>query len=273
MIEEKRYLRDDVAGIIFTDESLHEYIEKIVSKALDIDIELVRNNLVLKSPRINANITVKNSIVDAIYEIEEGMINIEINYCYSKGVKAKNMRYICQLVLNQIPKKAKDKLKPIYQININNFDIFKRGRFIYRSVMMEESIHEVRDNFITIVDIDVDFLSKIDYTKIKEEESDSLEKLLYIFVCDNKERLDEVYIGDKIMDKVREKISCLTDDFAEGLYYDREELMKEAAKEMVEEEKALEIAKNLLNMDMNIEDIAKATGLTTIEIKRLQKED
>jgi len=46
----------------------------------------------------------------------------------------------------------------------------------------------------------------------------------------------------------------------------------EEGKNIGTKEKAIEIAKNLLNMKMSIKDISKATGLTEEEIKKLNEE-
>jgi len=256
--ENLRFLRDDVASIILTDESCMEYVERIVSSALNIDLNLIKNNLVLKSPRISANTHVKQSYVDSIYETDDIIINIEVNYSKGKSSNRKNMHYICHLVLKQTTPgmRQEQNLKPIYQININGYDYFKKGKFIYRSYIMEESIHEMRDDFITIIDINMDFLSKISYNRIKEEGEDSLERLLYVFVSNNYEIIDELYPNDEIMEKVKKKLSALTEDFAEGLYYDREEYINQVSFEMGKEEgieqgetnKMIEIAKNLLKL-------------------------
>ena len=67
--------------------------------------------------------------------------------------------------------------------------------------MREESINEKRDNMITIYDINLDYLRNIGYNKIKKGTIFNLEKILYIFICDNKYLLDEIYKGDKVMNK------------------------------------------------------------------------
>lgn len=48
----------------------------------------------------------------------------------------------------------------------------------------------------------------------------SLEKASYIFIFDDKERLDKVYKGDKLMKKLSEEKNSLLDDFDAMLYYD-----------------------------------------------------
>ena len=182
--EKTKYLEDKVASIIFTDESTREYVECIVSSALNIPLEIVKDNLTLLTPKVNSNINIQYSEVDAIYENNTSIINIEINYQNYNTLDVKNMKYVCHLVLKQTKINDKyPKLKPIYQININNFDVFNEGKFIYRSYIMEETLHKKRNDFISIIDINVDFLSNIDYNKIMEEEEYSLERMLYIFVC------------------------------------------------------------------------------------------
>ncbi len=272
--EKPRFLRQTRAGIILTDDSLHEYLERIVSSALEIDLELVKNKLVLQSSRINTNVNIKYSEVDAIYESDDIIINIEVNLTNQLTTNTKNMRYVCHLVLEQIPigLQKEYNLKPIYQININYYDIFNAGKFIYKSYIMEETLHRVRDNFFTIIDISIDFLANIDYNKIRNEEPDSLERLLYIFVCDNQDKLDSVYVGDEIMEKVRKKMSVLTEDFMEGLYYDREEYINQISYEEGKNQSKIEIAKNMLKENISIDIIAKVTGLTKEEITKLQKE-
>lgn len=58
------------------------------------------------------------------------------------------------MVLRQV-KKSKDynSINPVIQININNYDKFKEGDFVYKSQMIESKSGKVRDEIITIYDI------------------------------------------------------------------------------------------------------------------------
>ena len=268
---EKIYLKDKVASIIFTDIETRKYVEYVVSKALNIPLEIVKDNLELRTPRVNANINTQYSISDAIYENNTSIINIEINYQNYAKLAVKNMKYVCHLVLRQTKiNEQYPELKPIYQININNFDVFGEGKFIYRSSIMEESIHKKRNDFITIIDINVDFLREIDYNKIMEEEEYSLERLLYIFICKNKDILDKLYLEDEIMENVRKKLSALTEDFDKELYYNREELINEWSYDEGYKTRNNEIAKAMLQKNITIEDISEITGLSIDEIENLK---
>ena len=159
------------------------------------------------------------------------------------------------------------KLKPIYQICINNFDIFKKDKFIYRSYIMEETLHEKRNDMMSIIDINIDYLKKKNYTEI---EDGSLEKLLYIFVCNDKEILEKIYKGDEIMKKVVEKVSTLTDDFANELYYDKEEIINEYSYDLGVEETKIEIIKNLLRKNISEEDILEITNITIEQLEEIK---
>jgi len=149
-----------------------------------------------------------------------------------------------------------------------------------------------------IIDINMDYLKKLDYNKVKQVPNDSLEKLLYIFVCNDKNELDRLYEGNDIMKSLKEKLEELTENFDYGFYYDPKELEDATAFEAGEakgiaigeakgiaigeakgiaigetkgENKAkINIAKKLLAENVEISLIVKATGLTEEEIKKLK---
>ncbi len=161
-----KYLRDEVANIILTDEDCLEYVEAIIGSVLNIP----QNNFELKliTPRINTNTEdLKYSYADAIYESDQFIVNLEVNTSNSTTSQNKNIRYLCHLILKQVGKNAEDKFKKVNQININTYDIFKKNKFIYESKFMETSLHLLRDDDFTIFDINLDILSKISYNKIK----------------------------------------------------------------------------------------------------------
>ncbi|MCM1053745.1 MAG: hypothetical protein NC483_07215, partial [Ruminococcus sp.] len=124
--------------------------------------------------------------------------------------------------------------------------------------------------------INIDLLSKIPYNEIIEKEEDSLERLLYIFICEDKHNLDELYLNNKIMEVVRNKMVDLSKDFMDGLYYDYEAFKDREAYELGtnagRKERDIEIAKNLLIKNkLSYEDIRDATGLSLKDIEDLSK--
>ena len=269
--EEKKqvYLKDKVVNILLTDKDTRCYAEAIIAYAIDIPLEIVKDNLELITPRINDNVNTEYSMVDANYENDTSIINIEVNYRNTIKGRNRSMKYVCHLILKQIRKYNKGlNIKPIYQININNYDIYKKDKFIYKSYMMEETLHIKRDNMISIIDINMDFLKKKNYTEIKK--GNSLEKLLYILICEDKNELNKLYIGDGVMEKVREKLETLTDDFDNDLYYNLEEFQKEENYELGMKAKSIEIAKNLLRKNLSDKDIIEVTNITIEELKEIK---
>ena len=275
MKNEHKFLKDTVATVILTDESLRDYVTNIISKSTGIDYDLIDNNLVLDSKLVNVSSKTKFSEVDAIYHNDDIIFNIEVNLWKSLSTEKKNFRYICNSILKQVPPGSKDKYKKVYQININDYDILKKRDFIYQSSIMDEKYHEVRSDFIKIIDINMDYLRDKDYNEIKEAVG-SLDYLLYIFICNDENIREELYRSDKIMKKVNKRLEELNKDIEE-VYLNPEEIHNEIVFEEGEKigiekgakTKSLEIAKNLLNLGMNIEDILNATGLTKEEIENL----
>lgn len=117
--------------------------------------------------------------------------------------------------------------------------------------MMEVKHNIVRDEMITIYDINLDFLRNIDYNRIKKGHIFDLRKILYIFICDDKIILNDIYEGDIVMNKVREDLDKITWERDAVLYYDPdvlnrqiiEEKVNEIIEERLEEEK-IETIKN-----------------------------
>ena len=105
---------------------------RIIGGVLNIDIESIKDNIELIEPDISSNINSVDSKVDSIYKLDNKYINIEINYNNKRIVTIKNNIYLYNMILRQIgsSKEYKD-IKSVIQININNYDMFKEGRFLY----------------------------------------------------------------------------------------------------------------------------------------------
>ena len=267
----EEFLKNEISTLLLNDYELIDYISLIISKACKLDLTFVRNNLEFISPKINANSLTKFSDVNAIYKNDNIYINIEVNTTKSDITDKKNMRYICNIVLKQVPPGKKDKYKKLYQINLDDYDYFGKNKFIYQSSIMEESLHLKRNDLFTIIDINLEYLRRLSYTDIKKEETNSLEQLLYIFICSDKEKREELYSKNELMDKVNEKLESLTNEYG-TIYYDKEEYHKELVYELGTKDKTNEIAKKMLKENMDIKLIIKITGLTKEEIEILKND-
>ncbi len=272
--KEIRYLKDEYAKKLLKEEDCKEYVASIIASVLDLPKDYVVNNLKLLNNEININEHVKNQEADAVFDLDEHIVNIEINYNNSIELQTKNTGYIAQLYLTQIkPGENYPKIKPIVQINLNNYDVFNKNEFIYHSVVMETKHHIIRNKDIEIFDINIDLLNEIDYNEIEKLNERDLRWLLYIFVCGDKRLREEVYGESEMMKKVNDKIDNYQAFLNQWLYYDKEYLDNCGFEELGRQKAKKETAKKLLQMKLGTaEQIAEATGLTLDEIEDLKKE-
>ena len=140
-------------------------------------------------------------------------------------------------------------------------------------------------NFI-IYEINMDYYDKIWYSKNEDE----IKKNQYMIMLDLDKKELENMQKDKIVDKYITKVTIVNDDPEFQKYMSEEEdkrkiqnsLLSEAKEtgytsgindgiSKGENKKSIEIAKNMLNKNMSIEDISDITGLSIEEINKLTK--
>ena len=272
-------LKDKVAKKLFTEKKVGlEYLRKIISLAIGIPMDMIDKDIKLIHPNIGVNKNIVNSEADVILENNEFYVNLEINYYNNETSDIKNGLYLCHLLLRQV-KKAKEyeALKKVYQINLNSYDALGKEEFIYHSKLYEKKYHIERSDFIEIIDINLEKLRQIDYNTLIKSEDMTLEKALYLFVCDDIEKLNAIYEGDRLMKKLMKENEDLLKNFDEMLYYDRDKMFLNACyekgydkgKQEARQERNIEIAKEMLNKGMKLKDIIDITGLTEKEIKEI----
>ena len=265
------YLKDEVITKLLTDPKCRSYLKDILINILGIDRKEFDDNLTLLDIRIGSNRNIKNNISDVVYENKDGIYNIEINYNKSNSADIKNMTYICQLILRQNTKGNKySKIKPITQINIHNYDYFNKEDFVYVSKLIEEKYHLIRSEMIKVIDINLEYLQGKEYKDLEKR----LERLMYIFVCGDMKKVEEVCKGDEVMEKVSERLKIFEEEFDALLFYDKEEYVKacsydQGVEQGIELEK-IRITKNLLKKNVDEELISEITGLSMDNIEKIK---
>lgn len=286
-----KLINDKVIKKIFTDyNSGKRYSARVISKILNVDEEEIYNSIESIHPRIGVNKSLVDSEADTVYETDKRIISIEYNLTKGDRTNIKNGAYICELYIKQLPNsKAYNKLKPITQINIDNYDYFNKNKFLYHSMLLETSLHIVDNEYIEIYHINLPKLRDIEYNEIKKDE---LEKILYLFVCDDKKKLDELYKGDKLMEEVRKDADQIIETLDSLLYYNSDELnrlqrednikegfdiglkqgIEEGLKQGIEQGIDIEkkqIVKKMLEKNIDINQISEITRLSLEEIKKM----
>lgn len=276
MRRERVLLKDKVVKKLLNSENptCREYLVRLISASTGISVKLLRNNIELVTPNINSNSNYVNSVSDVMVKDNENYYNIEINYNNVPIAIVKNNIYMYNSILRQVHKSDDYKnVKGVIQININNYDLFGKGEFVYDSMMIEKKHHIVRDNMLRVIDINLDFLSNIDYNEIKKGNKYNLEKLLYFFVCNDKKMLDNIYNGNGLMRDISKIFNIDIEDLDKQLYYDYDEYMKEVSYEQGEIDATLkrnkEIIKNMLNNNLDKDLMLKITNLKEEELNKI----
>ncbi len=241
------FINDRAAKLLITDKKLREYVCLIISKLLKLNYNYVKNNLELVHNSVNENQNIKGRDTDALFKNDYSVINFEFNNEYQSEYIVKNNMYVFHLCLRQLkPGEKENKIKPVYQINVNNYDIYKKGEFIYKTQLCETTYHCVRDNNLVIYDINMDFLKKLSYNEIDGMPSDSLEKLFLVFYNREDINYEQFYNGNPLMERVVKRLEEMWKDFDDMLYYDAEELRKQVD-DRLRKERDAEIEKEVTN--------------------------
>ena len=254
--------------------ALLEFILKIKIDKLEIK----------KTELLSGNVNIKDKRVDAIVHTGNKKIEIEINSQNKDYLHTRSTAYICNIYQsNASVGDTYNEDTDIIQVNLTwglgrNNDEMK----IYK-IMNEKGELYVK-NFI-IYEINMDYYDKIWYSKNEEE----IKKNQYMIMLDLDKKELKNMPKDKIVDKYITNVTIVNDDPEFQKYMSEEEDKKKIQNSLLSEAKEEGIsqgisqgytsgindgikqtAKNLLLMNMPIEDISKATGLSIEEINKLK---
>ena len=254
--------------------ALLEFILKIKIDKLEIK----------KTELLSGNVNIKDKRVDAIVHTGNKKIEIEINSQNKDYLHTRSTAYICNIYQsNASVGDTYNEDTDIIQVNLiwglgRNNDEMK----IYK-IMNEKGELYVK-NFV-IYEINMDYYDKIWYSKNEEE----IKKNQYMIMLDLDKKELKNMPKDKIVDKYITNVTIVNDDPEFQKYMSEEEDKKKIQNSLLSEAKEEGIsqgisqgytsgindgikktAKNLLSMNMPIEDISKATGLSIEEINKLK---
>ena len=204
-----------------------------------------------------------------------------MNKNISKGLYERNRRHLIQGILEEY-----DKL--IIQINfdvINKYDDRLIVNFKMRDETGKYKENPYGEHFISY-HINLEKVWDKWYNNCK---LNKLEKILILLQLNKKKDLEMVAKGDEELMEMTNKLKDMSNDeeFVYGYFakdddtfvhdidvkYAKEEGIKEGVKQGIEEgasQRNIEIAKNMLGMNLDIKTISQATGLTEDEIEGLK---
>ena len=257
---------------------LKEFLKNVIP--LDIDKEC--NIRLMDGELPKENMKEKGRIVD-IYVVLDGKIYVDIEMNKSKFENVLQRNIKCKDKLSSMLPENDEDFKSItstklYQLNLNAYPFEKilddiivlyglKTHKIYSSdeCMIVKSLERYRDLYYNKSNREKDviwltILTSRTFTELYELSrqilsKDKVKKLMEAAVSMSKD-------GFILHEWQKDKFDALVK------YNEIEDAKKEGRTEGTKE-KTIEIARNLLNMQMSIEDISKATGLTEDEIKSL----
>ena len=276
MIEAKPFYTckyDKAFKEIMMKEENFEILKKVLESILEVTIQKIQ----LQPLHIpTGNIHLKGKEVDLLVVTDKGKIEVEVNTYYNDYVRVRNFSYITNIYNNQVT--VGDKYSEdtnVIQINLNYGIQDTKYKRIYK--VRDEEGKEYIKNFY-IYEINMEKLKKIWYDKNELE----IEKNKYLLMLDMEIKDIKKLSKDKVVREYMEKIEKLYNDpmFINWITKEKDEQMIKNTQlynatqnglNLGIEQRNIEIAKNLLEQNIDISVIMNATGLTKGEIESLQK--
>ena len=238
-----------------------------------VEIEIIDNKQLTKELILD-----KTGIIDVRAKTSKGEnIDIEVQLTDQGNMDKRTLFYWGKMYLENI-NQGQDytSLEKVITINILDFEFL--GTESYQSSFhLWEDIE--KDYMLTDV-VEIHFLELPKFRKKKDKDyrENAIERWLMFLEKDTPETtLKELMSLDTAIEKAEQKIEYLSsDEETMRIYYERERSLHERAN-MISSAEArglekgkLEIAKNLLDMNISIEQIVLATGLSEEEINKIK---
>ena len=278
MSKKEHYLmRDNIAKKIFKDKELgKELTARLISIILKADYQEIYDNLTPSFTDIGINALTVDSDTDIMYETNDNIINIEINYSYGPTRKAQLNGYVTELYLGQLKSsKSYKSAKGVIQILIEDYDFFHKGELLYEVVLKDNKYNLLDDEFFKRFRISLDYLSKLNYNEVIKSDN-KLVKLLYFLICNNKEERDKVYKDDEFMEKVIKNAEEIAGRAQMPLFLSNEEITRldmeyhqKVGFDKGVEQKQREMIINLYQNGVSLDLISKSSNLSIGEVKKI----
>ena len=272
MLEKKFYTAkyDRCFKEIMLKENNKDILKSLIESILKIKI----NDLFIQNTeQINDNIYIKKKFLDILVITDQGKINIELNAENNDYTRPRNMSYLCNLYSRHtlIGHEYNEDVN-IIQINLSYGLNDKKD--IRKFYIMDNDKKLFVKNFI-IIEVNMDFYEKVWYSKDRKE---ILKDKYFIMLNRDHDKIKEFkeFVDNKVVNKFMDELEKINNDPNFYFYMSEEEDKRKifnsqmrSATEKGAKNKSVEIAKNLLDLNISIEDISKATNLSIEEIKKI----
>lgn len=281
-------MSDVIFKAIIQDQKFRRLLSLILSEVTNYSPSFIYDNLIF----VNTELPVENKnerqkITDILATVDGGVINIEANRFLNKSTSSKNNLYHHKIAYDRYLKGMKIDDCEIIQINFNTVKRYGDKLFNQFTLKSDDGKYTDEENFKRIhINMANPWEKYYNYGK---EVLSKVEKALVMFQLIKRKEVKELAKGDDDLEIMAKIIDDLNEDENIIGLYDKEQMdewmhnidLNEAQNEGIEQgtrigveqgskNKALEIAKNMLQMNMDIGIISKATGLSEKEINELK---
>ena len=233
-----------------------------------VEVEIIENKQLTKELILD-----KTGIIDVRAKTSKGEnIDIEVQLTDQGNMDKRTLFYWGKMYLENI-KQGQDytSLEKVITINILDFEFLGTENY-QSSFHLWEDIE--KDYMLTdVVEIHFLELPKFRNKKNKDYRENDIERWLMFLEKDISETtLKELMSLDTAIEKAEQKIEYLSsDEEAMKIYYERERSLHERANMIssAEERKSIENAINFLKLGVDVETVAKGTGLSIEKIREL----
>ena len=275
---------DPVFKSLFQNKNFRKTLSYFLSRLTQYSENYIYEHLTFLNTEIPIeNYAEKKKIADLIIKIDEDLINIEANRNNNKSTILKNSSYHHKLAYekNHTGQDLND--GDVLQININSKKRFQNILLSNDYKMRNKDGTSTDEENFKRLHINIEFASQKYYTKGKETMT-KFEKIVAMLNITSLKDLKDISKGDEDLMAMEKIIKDLNEDkHMIGLYdkaemdawmnkIDREEAIAKGEKRVEKRgTKAgiLSVARNMLKANMNIDEIAKLTGLHQNEITKL----
>ena len=266
-------LKDDLTfKYVFSQE---EILKDLINSFLDfvnIKNDFILTNIQVQNYMLPNNQNIKGFFGDIVATLANGsIINIEMyKNTFTKREFKKSVSYLCKLYLDQMKKGEEEyeKIKKVIGISFINNKYEEQKELINTYKFQNNKIIEKEEEGdMELYLVRLDLINKVRYNEYRKKRFLKWAKMLNAKTIDE---LKEIGNGDDVMENsIRVVNEWLEEGYRNGLnnYIEEKEFEAEEKGSM---EASKNIARNLLSLNMPIEDISKATGLTKNQILNIK---
>jgi predicted transposase/invertase (TIGR01784 family) len=266
----------------FVDDNDYHLMEALLSTCLDKEVKIVKY--------LKTELSVKKSVekvkrLDILVKADGEYVNLELNTLFDTTIKVRNFIYFSSFYSeNTNLGDSYDYKTPFIHIDLSyRMSLNEPAKATYCMYSKEADANYV-DNFKIIV-FNMDKIMKFWYDKNVKE----IDKYKLLIMLDlKKDELETLSKDDRLVNEYKEEVTKLNEnyDFIAPLSLEEDAIAVENTRIKIAEEKGIEqgieqgaqekeiaIAKNMLNMNMSLEIISQATGLSKEEIKNINMDN